>query len=233
MKHLWIVPACLLLIASTEAQPLFETESIFALQSKHVHSSSIVECPNGDLLVCWFHGSGERTANDVVIQGARKRAGAAGWSAVFLMADTADLPACNPVLFIEPQQRLWLFWVAVVANRWEHALLKYRRAEQFENEGPPAWSWQDVIVLKPGEGFPDAIRRGFKALDAEEGCWAEYALPYEELIEVAAQDPAKRQRGWMTRIHPLVLPEGRWLLPLYSDGFNLSLMAMTDDLGHT
>jgi hypothetical protein len=31
---------------------------------------SIIECPNGDLLACWFHGSGERTADDVVIQDA-------------------------------------------------------------------------------------------------------------------------------------------------------------------
>jgi predicted neuraminidase len=43
----------------------------------------------------------------------------------------------------------------------------------------------------------------------------------------------KRQKGWMTRNHPTVLPDGRILLPLYSDGFNLSLIAITDDLGET
>ena len=53
------------------AQSGFQDNPIFALQNKHVHSSSIVECPNGDLLACWFYGSGERTADDVVIQGAR------------------------------------------------------------------------------------------------------------------------------------------------------------------
>jgi len=233
MKYLWMLPAGLWSVVALGSEPRFETEYIFPLQSKHVHSSSIVACPNGDLLACWFHGSGERTANDVAVQGARKKAGATAWDPVFLMADTPDLPDCNPVLFIDPQQRLWLFWVAVAANRWEHSLLKYRRAELYETDGPPAWSWQDVIVLKPGEDFPHAIRRGFEALDAEEGCWGEYALPYEQLLEEAARDPAKRQRGWMTRIHPLVLPEGRWLLPLYSDGFNLSLIAITDDLGAT
>jgi len=231
MKLTWLPAICSLSLIAFGAEPVFETEPVFPLQSKHVHASSIVECPNGDLLVCWFHGSGERTANDVVVQGARKKAGAAAWGPVFVMADTQDLPDCNPVLFIDPQQRLWLFWVAVVANRWEHSLLKFRRAEHYQEDGPPTWSWQDVVVLKPGDGFPQAIRQGFEALEAEEGCWAAYALPYEELIELAAQDSAKRQRGWMTRIHPLVLPQGRWLLPLYSDGFNLSLIAITDDHG--
>ena len=37
----------------------------------------------------------------------------------------------------------------------------------------------------------------------------------------------------MTRIHPFTLPSGRILLPLYSDGFNASLMAISDDKGKT
>ena len=44
---------------------------IFPFQNQHVHGSSIIEAPNGDLLACWFYGSGERTANDVIIQGSR------------------------------------------------------------------------------------------------------------------------------------------------------------------
>lgn len=215
------------------AAPQFTVEAIFPPQEKHVHSSSIVECPNGDLLVCWFHGSGERTANDVVVNGARKKAGSDTWSPIFLMADTQDLPDCNPVLFIDAKERLWMFWASVVANLWQDSLLKYRRAEDYQGEGAPVWSWQDVIVLKPGDGFPDAIKAGFEQLEAEEGCWAEYALPYEEYLVEAAKDKVKRQKGWMTRIHPTVLPNGRILLPLYSDGFNLSLIGYTDDLGET
>jgi predicted neuraminidase len=234
MKHGSLIMSCMVLGAlSAVAAPVFEMESIFPPQEKHVHSSSIVECPNGDLLVCWFHGSGERTANDVQVQGARKPKGEGPWSPVFVMADTQDLPDCNPVLFIDEQKRLWLFWAAVVANGWEHSLLKYRRAEDYQGDGPPNWSWQDVIILKPGDGFPGAIKKGFEQLEAEEGCWAEYALPYEEYLVEAAKDKMKRQKGWMTRIHPAVLPSGRILLPLYSDGYNLSLIGITDDLGET
>jgi hypothetical protein len=49
-----------------------ERDLIFPTETWHNHSSSIVELPNDDLLVCWFHGSGERTADDVKILGARK-----------------------------------------------------------------------------------------------------------------------------------------------------------------
>ncbi|MBI4558672.1 MAG: exo-alpha-sialidase [Candidatus Hydrogenedentes bacterium] len=215
------------------AAPDFEGELIFPVQDKHVHGSSIVECPNGDLLACWFHGSGERSANDVKVNGARLKKGATEWSPMFEMADTPEFPDCNPVLFMDAQDRLWLFWIVVKANKWEHSLLKYRRAENYQGDGPPQWSWQDVISLPIGDEFPDAIKRGFDELDPPEDLWAEYAPQYSKMIIEAAQDKAKRQSGWMTRIHPAVLPSGRILLPLYSDGFNVSLAAISDDLGET
>ena len=212
-------------------QPFYKDEPIFPLQNKHVHGSSIVECPNGDLLACWFHGSGERTADDVIIQGARLKKGTKKWSSVFLMADTPGFPDCNPVLFIDKKERLWLFWIAVTAHRWERSLLKYRRSSDYQKNGPPNWEWQDLILLKPGEKFVQAIKQGFEENVKEEGMWAEYAFPYERLIVEASKDPVKRQIGWMTRIHPFVLPSGRILLPLYSDGFNTCLMAISDNVG--
>lgn len=213
------------------AKPKYRSESIFPPQDKHVHASSIVECPNGDLLVCWFHGTGERWANDVVVQGARLKKGAQTWTSVFLMADTPGLPDCNPVLFIDPQKCLWLFWIAVQANRWEHSILKYRISTDYEGAGAPNWTWQDIILLQPGDEFAKAVQRSFKQLLPEDPIWAEYALPYHKMLIEAAKDPRKRQTGWMTRIHPTVLPSGRILLPLYSDGFNFSLIAISDDQG--
>src|ERR1017187_1003328 len=45
-----------------------------------LHSSSVVELPNSDLLACWFHGSGERTADDVLIQGSRWNHATGKWT---------------------------------------------------------------------------------------------------------------------------------------------------------
>ena len=213
------------------AAPEFQSELIFPPQEMHCHGSSIVECDNGDLIACWFFGSGERSADDVKIQGARLRKGAKEWSPVFTMADTPNHPDCNPALFVDAKNRLWLFWIVVQDHKWEQSLLKYRRADRFTKDGPPEWSWQDVILLQPGDEFAKATAERFKELDADEPMWGEYALPYTKQLLAASKDPQKRQLGWMTRAKPVQLASGRMLVPLYSDGFNAGLMAISDDAG--
>ena len=214
------------------AEPMYESELIFPLQGKHVHSSSIVELPNGDLRACWFHGSGERSAVDVVVQGSRLAKGDDQWEEPYLLADTPNLADCNPVLFIDGKDRLRLVWIAVIAAGWENSLLRTRFAEDYQEEGAPNWNWQDAIILKPGEEFAKTIKERFDEFDWDRG-WAEYAPEYEVMIEEAAKDPRKRQTGWMPRIQPTFLASGRILLPLYSDGFNVSLCAISDDGGDT
>ncbi len=221
------------LISLVFGEPVHRSEIIFPFQEKHVHGSSMVCLPNGDFLACWFHGSGERTADDVVIQGARLKKGQDAWSDVFLMADTPGLPDCNPVLFLDQNNRLWLFWIAIRANGWEHSVLRYRFSDNYDGKLAPEWLWQDIIILKPGESFVEHLRKGFEKLNPPEDMWAEYAPPYTRLLVDAARDKNKRQEGWMTRIHPLQLQGGRILLPLYSDGFNVSLIAISDDEGKT
>ena len=44
------------------AGPFHQAEIIFPPEKWHNHASSIVELPNGDLFVTWYHGSGEREA---------------------------------------------------------------------------------------------------------------------------------------------------------------------------
>lgn len=209
----------------------FEGKFVFPFQDLHVHSSSIVELPGGDLLCCWFEGSGERSANDVLIKGARLKKGGAEWSRPFILADTPGHPDCNPVLFVDKDKLLHLFWIVVQANSWETSILKWKVSSSYKRNGAPEWEWQDVILLKPGDEFAVTIGEKFRESGIPELAWAEYAPLYEKMIHEAAGDPKKRETGWMTRTHPIQLPDGRILLPLYSDGFNLSLMAISDDGG--
>lgn len=88
--------------------PSYQAELVFPLHTQHNHAPGIVECPNGDLLVSWYRGSGERQADDVAIYGARLRKGNERWSEAFLLADTPGFPDCNTTLFIDVQKRLWL-----------------------------------------------------------------------------------------------------------------------------
>ena len=225
-----IIILFILSLSIINGKPLFLESPIFPFQNKHVHGSSLIEAPNGDLLACWFYGSGERKANDVLIKGSRLKKGNKNWEDVFDMADTPGLPDCNPVLWIDNNEKLWLFWIAVRANKWENSILKYRTSINYLNDGTPSWNWQDNIILKPGKRFSTTIQSAFEK-HIDEPMWAEYAQPYSKLIIEASKDPEKRQKGWMTRIHPLSLESGRILLPLYSDGYNISLIAISDDNG--
>src|SRR6476660_3439672 len=109
-------------------RPFLTSELIFPLEHWHNHASMVVELPGGDLLVCWFHGSGERTADDVVVRGARLRKGSRTWSAPFELADTPGYPDTNATMFVDPKQRLWLMWPTILANEWHTALMKYKIA---------------------------------------------------------------------------------------------------------
>ncbi len=206
---------------------------IFPAQPEHAHGSSLVELPNGDQLAAWFQGSGERTADDVRIMGARLKKGGKQWSPPFLLADTPHLPDCNPVLFLNHEKKLFLVWIAVQANRWEQSILRLRTATDFGSEGAPNWNWQDNIFLKPDDTFATEVVAKLKLLPELPRGWAEYAPPYDQMIAEAATDPTKRSIGWMTRIKPMLLGNHKIVLPLYSDGYNFSLMAISEDDGAT
>lgn len=208
-------------------------ELIFPLQEKHVHGSTIVSLPGGDMLAAWFYGSGERKEDDVKIMGARLKKGEKKWSAPFLMADTYKIPDCNPVLFLNSKKKLFLVWIAVQANLWEQSIIRFKTAEKYSGDGPPEWSWQDDILLKPDDSFAKEVETKFRALPQNKEGWAGYAPRYDDMIIEASRNVSKRCYGWMTRIQPIVLKSRRILLPLYSDGLNMSIMAISDDDGQT
>jgi hypothetical protein len=78
------------------------------------------------------------------------------------MADTPELPDCNPVLFVDVRKELWLFWITVPAERGEDSLLRWRKARDYTGDGPPQWYWQDMLLLDPGDGFAQRMAEGFR-----------------------------------------------------------------------
>lgn len=256
--------------ASADA-PFLQTEFVFPVQEQHAHGSTLVALPNGDLLVGWFQGSGERWADDVRVLGARKKRGQDTWSAPFLLADVKEFPDCNPVLFLDGRGRLWLMWIAIIANQWETALIKYRISEDFlDQAAAPKWSWQDTLLLKPGGKTERGIQPGdpfvasvraqvvdyaqYLASDPAHRAAAErWPAVSERLVSLAKGEdmlragrifaldgtadearmgyPYFRRMGWQTRNKPFLTRTGRLIVPLYSDGFSVALMAYTDDHG--
>jgi hypothetical protein len=183
------------------------------------------------LLVSWYRGSGERQADDVAVFGARRRAGQKEWSNSFVMADTPGFPDGNTVMWIDGRDRLWLVWPIVLANTWESCVTGYRVASRYTGDGPPQWDWQGTILLKP-EAFLEEME---SALDAR---LKKSPLPPEMTNRVAElrrriSDKLFQRLGWQPRCKPTVLRSGRIVLPLYSDTYSVSLMALSDDSGLT
>ncbi|QOY86190.1 sialidase family protein [Paludibaculum fermentans] len=216
--------------AAFAAEPAFQQQFIFAPQKLHAHSSSIVELADGRLMTCWYIGSGERTADDVKVQAAFLKKGAKEWDAPFTLDDTPGFPDTNPLLFVDSKQRLWFLWTAILDNRWETALLKLRISEPALRAPMPKWSLSDNVLLIP-EGFAGKVSPRLRELVEPVTVQRDRNEAFTAIVR--STDKLLNRLGWMPRIHPLELPSGRVLLPLYSDTYNLSLVAITDDGGKT
>jgi hypothetical protein len=215
------------------ATAFFETEPVSPPIRMHQHVSSIVECSNGDLLVTWNRGTSERApeADDTMVMGARAPKAGSGqvhWSAEFIMADYPDLPDHLATMVIDRQQQLRMFWVTTIADEPRTALLRYRVSTNYLQAGPPLWSEEGVVLLKPGAEFVEAALAAVNRRIAAAGGGPDRVLDERK---DRIQDAYSRRMGWYTRNHPFILDSGRILLPLHSDMFGFSMVAITDDQG--
>ncbi len=224
----------LLLAGTTQllaAEPVISSQLIFPLDAQHNHAPGIVQLKNGDLLVSWYRGSGERTADDVAVLGARLKAGQEKWSDPFVMVDRPGFPDCNTCMMIDSHERLWLFWPTILANTWESCLTNCAVSSDYAGPGAPKWERESILLLKPKD-FGDEGERGLDELVAS--LKTPLTAGQEKSFAAARlklHDKLYQRLGWQPRCKPTVLPTGRILLPLYSDTFSFSLMAISDDGG--
>ena len=107
--------------------------------------------------------------------------------------------------------------------------MKYRISTDYlQPEGPPKWDWQDNILLIP-KRMEERTKEVFEKELKRPGPFRDWAA---RMIALAGDKQFSRL-GWFTRTHPIELPTGRILVPLYSDGFSFGLMAISDDSGKT
>jgi hypothetical protein len=116
--------------------------------------------------------------------------------------------------------------------------MKYRIASGYDGDGPPRWEAHEVLHVTPGDEFEAAVTAFAKQVEANlesvgDGAARERVAAWLATLRSKASDKLSRRLGWMTRAHPFVLDGRRLIVPLYSDGFSFSLMAITDDWGKT
>jgi predicted neuraminidase len=207
-------------------EPAYEAEQVFPPVETQSHAPGIVECPDGELIASWYFDLHE---GDSAVLGARRRRGETSWSEPFVMADRPGFPDCNTAMSIDPRGRLWLFWPIIVGGSWESALTCYRVATSYQQPGPPRWDREGMILLKPADFGAEALRLlGTRELRPPRGA---IVGPGGQKAKLA--DPLYQRLGWAVRCKPTVLPSGRIVLPLYSDTFSISIMALSDDEGAT
>jgi hypothetical protein len=146
------------------------------------------------------------------------------------MVDTPGFPDGNTAMFIDSNEKLWLFWPLILANSWESCYTQYLTADNYQGDGAPQWSWRGAISLKP-QNFRELMVRELeerlKSPDDAIGVTERRISELKPLIE----DKLATRLGWQPRCKPTVLPSGRILLPLYTDTFSVSIMAISDDAG--
>ena len=209
------------------------SEFVFSYSPQHNHAPGIAELQGGELIVSWYRGSGERTADDVAVFGARLAAGQSKWSDPFLMHDTPGFPDCNTALMTNSQGQLMLFWPVIIANSWESCLTHVKVSEDPSGEGCPKWNRDETILLKPDDFSSDALKALDELLKSLTVPLSEKQLANIAEAKTKVSQKLYQRLGWQPRCKPTVLPSGRILLPLYTDTYSISIMAISDDGGAT
>lgn len=216
-----------------KSPPAYSAEFVFPINPSHNHAPGIAELANGELIVSWYRGSGERSADDVAIFGARRKAGAEGWGETFLMHDTPGFPDCNTAMMTDAKGRLQLFWPVIIANSWESCLTHVKVSDDPSGDACPKWNRDDTILLKPDDFSADAIKAVDQLLANSPVPLSEKQLSVINDAKTKLSQKLYQRLGWQPRCKPTVLPSGRILLPLYTDTFSISMMAISDDGGST
>jgi predicted neuraminidase len=239
------------LIASTigaiQAEPIHRERFVFDPEVEshgHVHASSLVECPNGDLLAVWYENGPDREeyyyrldadkADNTRIGGARLMNGRDKWEKPFVMSDTYGVSDNNPTLVVDAKQRLWLVHpslIGVPIQTWGSGLLWYKVSSDYQKPGPPRWDRESVLIVHP-RGLDEVVARHANELRSA----ADSNNSNERRAEAMMQklsDPFARRLGWMPRAHPLAFADGTVLIPFSNENFNVAAMALSPDGGQT
>ncbi|MBE0531794.1 MAG: exo-alpha-sialidase [Rhodospirillales bacterium] len=89
------------------------------------HASNLIALPNGDILCVWFAGTMEGKS-DISVHMTRRRKGSSKWGAPLQLSNDSERSEQNPVLFLDPDGRLWLFYTAQPGGNQQQAFVRCR-----------------------------------------------------------------------------------------------------------
>jgi len=143
-------------MASTNnsSAPIYKESFIFpAGLNAYNHASSLVELNNGQVLAVWYGGSREGAA-DVKIFKSLYRPETKRWSTPDAIINAANVSKDvaryvqkigNPVLHMDKQNRIWMFFVTVSVGGWSGSSLNYILSD---DQGA-TWSKTKRLITSP------------------------------------------------------------------------------------
>jgi predicted neuraminidase len=135
-------------------------------------------------------------------------------------------------MMIDRNESLWLFWPTIMANTWESCLTRYRVTNNYLGTGAPKWAWQGTIFLQP-KNFQEKMLAALEQRVTEKETLSQREQRLVDFVRKTVPEKLSARLGWQPRCKPIQLPSGRILLPLYTDTFSVSIMAISDDNGET
>lgn len=109
------------------------------------HAANLLPLPDGSLLCTWFAGTQEGIA-DISIYLSRLEKGAKIWSQPVKLSEDASRSEQNPVLFLDPDNVLWLMYTAQKSGNQDTAIVRFRQSRDLGK------SWGDIgtLLREPG-----------------------------------------------------------------------------------
>jgi len=118
--------------------PRGDTGPMFA---GHNHNPAVVECPNGDLLACWYTCVSEKD-RELAVAAARLRYGAQQWEPASPFWDAPDRNDHAPVLWYDGKGRLYHFQPYSVASTYATLAVAMRTSA----DSGATWSKPRIII---------------------------------------------------------------------------------------
>ena len=121
-------------------------EAYLPIDANSNHANNLLALPNGDLLCFWFAGTWEGQSN-VSIAMARLNKGSRQWSEPVILSTHAHRSDQNPVPFLAPDGRIWLFHTSQGAGKGQTTSVVY---QQTSDDQGHTWSEAQEIFSEPG-----------------------------------------------------------------------------------
>ncbi|MFO6297713.1 sialidase family protein [Rahnella selenatireducens] len=109
------------------------------------HAANLLPLPDGSLLCTWFAGTQEGIA-DISIYLSCLEKGAQVWGQPVKLSEDASRSEQNPVLFLAPDNVLWLMYTAQKSGNQDTAIVRFRQSQDLGK----SWGKIGTLLDKPG-----------------------------------------------------------------------------------